>query len=134
MDTIKTCSGEKISSVSDWVKNQIKQEEIDKYLENGHDFIDDAKIKQTLQDNQKVSKERIRGILEKAHEINLMDDADVAALVNVKDPDLRQEVFQAAEEIKKQVYDNRIVTFAPLYLSSKCVNGCRYCVSNVINC
>ena len=102
MDTIKTCSGEKISSVSDWVKNQIKQEEIDKYLENGHDFIDDAKIKQTLQDNQKVSKERIRGILEKAHEINLMDDADVAALVNVKDPDLRQEVFQAAEEIKKQ--------------------------------
>ena len=56
-----------------------------------------------------------------------MDDADVAALVNVKDPDLRQEVFQAAEEIKKQVYDNRIVTFAPLYLSSKCVNGCRYC-------
>ena len=103
MDTLKTCSGEKISSVSDWVKNQIKQEEIDKYLENNHDFIDDAKIKQTLQDNQKVSKERIRGILEKAHEINLMDDADVAALVNVTDPDLRQEVFQAAEEIKKQV-------------------------------
>jgi 2-iminoacetate synthase len=127
METLKTCSGEKISSVSDWVKNQIKQEEIDKYLENNHDFIDDAKIKQTLQDNQKVSKERIRGILEKAHEINLMDDADVAALVNVTDPDLRQEVFQAAEEIKKQVYDNRIVTFAPLYLSSKCVNGCRYC-------
>ena len=88
MDTLKTCSGEKISSVSDWVKNQIKQEEIDKYLENNHDFIDDAKIKQTLQDNQKVSKERIRGILEKAHEINLMDDADVAALVNVTDPDL----------------------------------------------
>ena len=58
MDTLKTCSGEKISSVSDWVKNQIKQEEIDKYLENNRDFIDDAKIKQTLQDNQKVSKER----------------------------------------------------------------------------
>ena len=46
MDTLKTCSGEKISSVSDWVKNQIKQDEIDKYLENNHDFIDDAKIKQ----------------------------------------------------------------------------------------
>ena len=39
METLKTCSGEKISSVSDWVKNQIKQEEIDKYLENNHDFM-----------------------------------------------------------------------------------------------
>lgn len=114
-------------SVADWVKAQIKQDEIDKYEKNGHDFIDDSYIKQTLRDNCTVEKERIRGILNKAHEIKLMDDKDVAALCNVTDPDLRQEVFTAAEEIKKQVYDNRIVMFAPLYLSSKCVNGCRYC-------
>lgn len=122
-----TCSGEQISSTANWVKDQIKQNEIDKYMENGHDFIDDAKIKQTIANNASASKERIREILQKAHDINLMDDADVAALVNVKDPDIRQEVFKAAEEIKQKVYDNRIVTFAPLYLSSKCVNGCRYC-------
>ena len=122
-----TCSGESYSSVADWVKNQVKQEEIDKYLENGHDFIDDAKIKRLIAEKTDCSKERLRDILAKAHDINLMDDEDVAYLVNIKDPEMRQEVFKAAEEIKNKVYDNRIVTFAPLYLSSKCVNGCRYC-------
>lgn len=121
------CSGESRESVAQWVKAQIKQDEIDKYEKDGHDFIDDSYINETLAQNRIVEKERIRGILNKAHEIRLMDDRDVAALLNITDPDMRQEVFTAAEEIKKQVYDNRIVMFAPLYLSSKCVNGCRYC-------
>ena len=96
-------------------------------MEGGRDFIDDAFIKRTLEQNQEPSKERVRGILEKAFEVRLMSDEDTAALCNVKDPDLRAEVFEAAARIKKQVYDNRIVMFAPLYLSSKCVNACRYC-------
>src|SRR5574344_1255574 len=120
------CSGESRQSVADWVKAQIKQDEIDKYKTNGYDFIDDDYINRTLEENRSAEKERIRGILNKAHEIHLMDDKDVAALCNITDPDLREEVFTAAEEIKKQVYDNRIVMFAPLYLSSKCVNGGRY--------
>lgn len=95
-------------------------------MEGGRDFIDDSHIRRVLEENRTVEKERIRGILNKAHEIRLMSDSDVAALCNITDPDLRQEVFTAAEEIKKQVYDNRIVMFAPLYLSSKCVNACRY--------
>lgn len=129
MNDTETCSGESRKSVADWVKNQINQDEIDRYMNGLHDFIDDDYIRHTLQENtaEKVEKQRIRGILEKAHEINLMDDSDVAALCNVTDPELRAEVFKAAEEIKKQVYDNRIVMFAPLYLSSKCVNACRYC-------
>lgn len=128
MENPKTsCSGENLKSVSSWVKDQIKQEEIDKYMYDGHDFIDDAKIKRMIEEKKDVSKERLRDILAKAHDINLMDDEDVAYLVNIKDPDMRVEVFKAAEEIKNKVYDNRIVTFAPLYLSSKCVNGCKYC-------
>ncbi len=96
-------------------------------MEGGQDFIYGSHIRRVLEENRTVEKERIRGILNKAHEIRLMSDSDVAALCNITDPDLRQEVFTAAEEIKKQVYDNRIVMFAPLYLSSKCVNACRYC-------
>jgi 2-iminoacetate synthase len=123
----RCCSGESRESVGAWVKAQIQQDEIDKYLKNGRDFIDDDAIRQTLDKNKNPEQARIRGILEKAHEIHLMDDEDVAALCAVTDPDIRQEVCTAAEEIKKQVYDNRIVLFAPLYLSSKCVNQCRYC-------
>ena len=100
-----TCSGESYSSVADWVKNQVKQEEIDKYLENGHDFIDDAKIKRLIAEKTDCSKERLRDILAKAHDINLMDDEDVAYLVNIKDPEMRQEVFKAAEEIKKRTHE-----------------------------
>lgn len=123
----KSCSGQPLQSTADWVKNQIKQDEIDRYMDKARDFINDDYIRKTLEANHNVEKQRIRDILSKAHEIQLMDDADVAALCNITDPDLRAEVFKAAEEIKKQVYDNRIVMFAPLYLSSKCVNACRYC-------
>ncbi|MGP1587088.1 MAG: [FeFe] hydrogenase H-cluster radical SAM maturase HydG [Treponemataceae bacterium] len=122
-----SCSAQNEKTVVNWIKNQIKQEEIDKYLENGKDFIDDEKIKNLIAKNSEPSVFRVREILKKAHSIELLSDEDTAVLVNVKDPQLRLEVFKAAEEIKKQVYDNRIVTFAPLYLSSKCVNGCKYC-------
>ncbi len=117
-----------MNKVSDWVKTQIKQDQIDRYLENGKDFIDDDYINRTLEENSfNIERKRVEAILQKARDINLMDDADVAALCNIKDPELRALVFKAAEEIKQKVYDNRIVMFAPLYLSSKCVNACRYC-------
>ncbi len=118
-----------MNNVADWVKSQIKQDEIDRYMEGGKDFIDDDYINRTLAENtaEKLDKTRLTDILQKAYDINLMDDADVAALCNIKDPELRALVFKAAEEIKQKVYDNRIVMFAPLYLSSKCVNACRYC-------
>ncbi|HPS44793.1 MAG TPA: [FeFe] hydrogenase H-cluster radical SAM maturase HydG, partial [Treponemataceae bacterium] len=114
-------------SIADWQKNLIKQDEIDRYLIDGKDFIDDDAIEADLAKNRGASPERVRAILKKAHDIKLMDASDVAALVTVTDPALRAEVFKAAEEIKTKVYDNRIVTFAPLYCGSKCVNACKYC-------
>ena len=114
-------------SIADWQKNLIKQDEIDRYLIDGKDFIDDDAIEADLAKNRAASPERVRAILKKAHDIKLMEASDVAALVTVTDPALRAEVFKAAEEIKTKVYDNRIVTFAPLYCGSKCVNACKYC-------
>lgn len=114
-------------STSTWEKNLVKQNEIDRYLENGKDFIDDDAIEREIENGQGASAEEIRAIVKKAYEITLMDSSDVAKLLGVTDPELKEEIFTAAREIKNQVYDNRVVTFAPLYCSSKCVNACKYC-------
>jgi 2-iminoacetate synthase len=111
----------------EWQKHLIKQDEIDRYLENGRDFIDDEAIEAAIAKNRVASPERIRAIIKKAYDIKVMDSADVAALLGVTDPALKEEIFRAAREIKTKVYDNRVVTFAPLYCGSKCVNRCRYC-------
>jgi len=71
--------------------------------------------------------EEIRAIIAKAKAIESLDLDETAALLHVKDPELWAEMRQAASEIKHKVYDNRIVTFAPLYLSNVCVNSCLYC-------
>ncbi|MCK4463070.1 MAG: [FeFe] hydrogenase H-cluster radical SAM maturase HydG, partial [Candidatus Omnitrophica bacterium] len=52
---------------------------------------------------------------------------ETAILLNVEDKDLWEEIFWAGGEVKRRVYDNRIVTFAPLYCSNFCVNNCLYC-------
>lgn len=114
-------------NATEWKRTLIKQDEIDCYLVDGADFIDDAAIEANLERGKVASPERIREIIKKAYDIKLMAADDVAALVNVTDPALKEEVFTAAREIKTKVYDNRVVTFAPLYCGSKCVNSCKYC-------
>ena len=121
-------------SVGEWAKTYIKQDEIDRYLnvdENGEarDFIDEDAIEANLEAGKgaAASPEKIREIIRKAYDIKLMSSADTAALLQVTDPALKEEIFKAAREIKTKVYDNRVVTFAPLYCGSKCVNKCKYC-------
>lgn len=114
-------------SVGEWVKTVIRQDEIDRYLDKGADFIDDEAIESDLARGKEAQAEEIRAIIRKAYNIKLMDARDVAALVQVTDPAMKEEVFRAAREIKTKVYDNRVVTFAPLYCGSKCVNACTYC-------
>ncbi|MGB9781298.1 [FeFe] hydrogenase H-cluster radical SAM maturase HydG [Caldanaerobacter sp.] len=110
-----------------WMDSVIKEEQITRYLENGRDFIDDEEIWEKLRKNQNPDKQRIREIIQKSLEIETLEPDETAALLNVKDPELWQEIFDAAAKIKKKVYDNRIVTFAPLYCSNLCVNNCVYC-------
>ena len=57
----------------------------------------------------------------------MLSPADTAALTFAEDPELWEEIFETANWIKKIVYGNRIVLFAPLYVSSPCVNDCLYC-------
>jgi 2-iminoacetate synthase len=110
-----------------WQENVIKQDEIDRYLENGRDFINDEEISSLLASQNDPSAQEVRSIIQKSLSIETLQPTEVAALLNVRDQDLWREIFQAAAAIKNKVYDNRVVTFAPLYCSSLCVNNCAYC-------
>lgn len=69
----------------------------------------------------------INEILEKARQRKGLTHREAAVLLDCNIPEKNQEIFALAEQIKKDFYGNRIVMFAPLYLSNYCVNGCVYC-------
>lgn len=114
-------------SISDWIKNVIREDEIIPFMEDGKDFINDEKIEEILRKNRNPQKNKVRDIIQKSLNIERLEPDETAALLNVEDKALWEEIFQAAGQIKKRVYDNRIVTFAPLYCSNFCVNNCLYC-------
>ena len=93
------------------------------------EFINDAKIKETLafaaahKDDLALMNE----ILNKGREYKGLSYAEAATLLECEDPDIIQQIFDLGKEIKEHFYGNRIVMFAPLYLSNYCVNGCVYC-------
>lgn len=107
--------------------NIVKEDEIEPFLENGKDFINEDDIWKRLEENRNPDSARIRDIISKAYELESLHPDDTAALLHVESPELWKEIFEAAGEIKHKVYDNRIVTFAPLYCSNYCVNNCLYC-------
>ena len=112
---------------NEWAKQVIKQDEIDKYLINGKDFINEEEIWKKLSENTQPSKERVREIMQKSLNIERLEPEETAALLNVDDDDLLQEMYETGLKIKQKVYDNRIVFFAPLYCGNLCVNNCAYC-------
>ncbi len=109
------------------VENVIKRDEITRYYKNGRDFIDDDLIESQLEAGKNPDPGRIREILAKSMAIQTLDPTETALLLHVTDPDLRKEMEETALKIKHFVYDNRIVTFAPMYISNYCVNRCLYC-------
>ena len=105
----------------------VNQDEYAEYLDGGRDFIDDRALKEALA-APAPAPARVRGILARSLEVSeALSSEDTAALLAVTDPALLEEIFQAARDVKRKVYDNRVVTFAPLYASNYCVNNCKYC-------
>ncbi len=105
----------------------VKEEEYLKYMDNGKDFIDDEKILREIEKNKDPDPARIREIMAKSMDIQTLSPDETAALLNVESPSLWEEIYETAAAIKRKVYDNRVVTFAPLYCSNYCVNNCLYC-------
>ena len=89
--------------------------------------IDEGRIQRNLEAGRGKSREEVLACLKKAGEAQGLEPEEAAALLQVEDPDLRGEVFQAARGVKMKIYGKRLVLFAPLYLSNYCVNNCRYC-------
>ena len=119
---------EKKQTVKEWADTRVIQDQIDRYLnDDGTDFIDEELIERCLEEQQNPEADYIRQIIAKSINLDTLLPEETAALLNVTDETLIKEMEKAALEIKLKVYDNRIVTFAPLYLSSKCINGCTYC-------
>lgn len=106
-----------------------RQKRIAEYLksEKRADFIDDAKIEELIAKPAKPDKGKISELIKKAMEIKGLTPEETAYLLGIDDQGVWEELFQAARRVKNEVYGNRIVLFAPLYLSNWCVNNCLYC-------
>lgn len=93
------------------------------------EFISHEEILDTLAfaEANKDNKTIIEEILLKAAEGKGIDHREAAILLECEDPEIQQRMFDIAKEIKQKLYGNRIVMFAPLYLSNYCINGCTYC-------
>lgn len=89
-------------------------------------FIDEAKIEELLgkKGNDVV---RVREIIAKSLAKNRLNPDEMAVLLNVDDPELVAEIKEGARELKRRIYGNRIVLFAPLYIGNDCINNCVYC-------
>jgi 2-iminoacetate synthase len=93
------------------------------------EFIDNEEILETLEfaKKNKNNRELINEILEKAKECKGISHREAAVLLECELEDENEKMYKLAKEIKQRFYGNRIVMFAPLYLSNYCVNGCTYC-------
>ncbi len=89
--------------------------------------IDEGLIERQLEAGKKNSKGKILDILAKARAAKGLEPDEAAALLQVNDRALKDEIFREAREVKLKIYGKRLVLFAPLYLSNDCLNNCLYC-------
>ena len=96
---------------------------------HAEEFIHDGEIRSTLEyaREHRDDKALIGEILDKAELGKGITHREAAVLIEVQDKELEERMYSIARRLKERIYGNRIVMFAPLYLSNYCVNGCVYC-------
>jgi 2-iminoacetate synthase len=90
-------------------------------------FINEQAIADTLGRARRADASAVRAVLAKAAALEGLNAEEVAVLMEVSDPGLREEIFAAARSVKEEIYGSRLVLFAPLYISNLCQNECLYC-------
>lgn len=102
---------------------------------NATEFIDHNEILESVRfaDEKSSDLPYLESLLEKASLAKGLSHREAAALLMCEDPVITDRIFKTANEIKHRFYGNRIVMFAPLYLSNYCVNGCIYCPYHLKN-
>ncbi len=107
----------------------------DKKSSKAEEFINDKEIRDTLEyaKANKDNKELCLSLIERAHDYKGLSHREAALLLECEIPEVREAMEKLAMEIKQHLYGNRIVMFAPLYLSNYCINSCTYCPYHVCN-
>jgi 2-iminoacetate synthase len=90
-------------------------------------FINEDKIFDILGDTQRPSRQRVETIIDKSLTLKGISPEEAAILLNCNEKVVLNRIFETATQIKETIYGNRLVLFAPLYLSDRCVNNCLYC-------
>ena len=108
-----------------------KLSDMKSYSKSGTDFIDEAKFDALLQ--MRPDAKHVREIIAKSMEKKPLTLDETAQLLAADSPELVEEIFDAARQLKRDVYGNRIVLFAPLYIGNKCMNDCVYCAFRASN-
>ena len=94
---------------------------------NAVNFINVEEINSILAETVNPSTEEVERIINKSLDKNRLDPSEMATLINCNDPALIEQIFEGARELKRRIYGNRIVLFAPLYIGNECINNCKYC-------
>ena len=96
------------------------------------DFIDDGAL-EALFAHAEPDPAQVREIVSRSVALEPLTVAETAVLLAVRNPEMLDEIFAAARGLKRAVYGNRIVLFAPLYIGNDCVNECAYCAFHAGN-
>ncbi len=102
---------------------------------HAEEFINHEEILDTLAyaDENKDNLKLVESIIKKAELRKGLTHREASVLLACDNEEMNEKIFKLAEQIKKDFYGNRIVMFAPLYLSNYCVNGCTYCPYHMKN-
>jgi len=95
--------------------------------------IDENKIYGLLEKTRKTTEKEVEEVLSKSLLLKRLSLEETARLLSVSDERLLEKIFKTAKEVKQRIYGNRIVLFAPLYISNYCVNNCLYCAFKADN-
>ena len=90
-------------------------------------FINHEHINELLENAKNATHDQVQAVLDKSKRQEKLNHQDVAILLQIQDADQLENLYKTAGEIKNRIYGNRIVVFAPLYISDYCVNNCTYC-------
>ena len=94
---------------------------------NNINIIDENKIHSILEKKQNPDIKEVRDVLNKAKELHGLTLEEIATLLTIENQDLLEELYDTALYVKREIYGNRLVLFAPLYVSNYCSNNCLYC-------
>ncbi len=90
-------------------------------------YIDEQKISDLSNQTKEPTTTQVRDILKKALSLKGLSPEEVSTLICVSDESLLEELWHTARVVKQSIYGNRLVLFAPLYITNYCVNNCLYC-------